>query len=468
MTRRYICMLLALSFLWFGAGCATFGARPNTGGEEQNAAAAEAKKKPGYDAQTQTSIPPVNPAILYEEAHKLFIESVELTQAEKYPEAFALNNRLIRMLMEPIDRAADEATAKRLDSLFFEVCLSQVRIGRLTGRFAPMPPEQKLIGIDYNAQVETWLSYYLVTGRSSMERYLSRAHRYLPMIKAVLKEEGLPEDLAYLPIIESGYSPYAYSPAAACGIWQFIGSTGRNYGLTINEWVDERRDPIKSTRAAARYLKDLHNNFNDWALALAGYNCGENCVARALNASGSRSFWNLSLPAETTAYVPKFFASVLIAREPETYGLYLTPEPQLAIAQIELTGVVELKTFADFVGISYEELKGINPELLGTHTPPDQPKYKINVPDEKAEEVAKKLADLQPGQLYVEPQQLAKLKSPETSAGFIVYRVKKGDTLGSIARRYHTSVAAIQRHNRVSAKALRVGMKLKIPVGRKR
>jgi membrane-bound lytic murein transglycosylase D len=252
-------------------------------------------------------------------------------------------------------------------------------------------------------------------------------------------------------------------------VWQFIASTGKNYGLTIDDWVDERRDPIKATRAAARYLKDLHKMFGDWALALAAYNCGENCVARAISSCGQKDFWKLALPGETTAYVPKFFAAALIARDPEMYGLFIQPEPPLELAQIELRGVVELKALADFLGVSYEDLKAVNPELLGTHTPPSANSYKINVPRAQADACNMKLAAVTPGQLYLDEKQVSALKKPEGSAGgTIVYRVKRGDTLSSIAKRYRTTIAAIKRQNPKVGKYLKAGMQLRIPVGKKR
>jgi len=427
------------------------------------------------EIETEEPIGPVLPTIvpkdLYEQARNLYILGIEQTQAGQFDQAHETYNKALQLLMQPFDRQSDPAMTKKLDSLFFEVCLAQVRIGRLSQRWQPLIIEKKLIGIDFHPTVEKWLGYYTVSGRESMQRYLSRAARYLPMVRKVLKEEGLPDDLAYLPIIESGFSPYAYSPAAAVGIWQFIRVTGKNYGLTINEWVDERRDPYKSTRAAAHYLKDLYGTFNDWALALAAYNCGEGCVAGAISRDGHRDYWRLSLPSETQGYVPKYFAAVLIARDPELYGMYVVPEAPVEISQIELQGVVEVKKFAQTFGIDYEKLKALNPELLGSYTPPKVTNYKINVPAEKNEEIVKKLASLPAGSLYLSKKQIARLQNPQrrSSGRWVWYKVKRGDTLGGIARRYHTTVALIKRYNpKARGRYIRPGMKLKIPVGRKR
>ncbi len=467
--RHWLTIFLAIFLLTAITGCSWIRTvEPETVDESDESATV-----PAEDAQAAPlnipEAPGLPPAELYSRARDLYVAGVEQTQAGRFDEAHTTYNAVLQILMKPFNREVDPEATKKIDSLFFEVCLAQVRIGRLSGRFQPTRIERTLIGIDFHPSVEQWLGYFTVTGRESMQRYLARSTRYLPMIRRVLKEEGLPEDLAYLPIIESGYSPYAYSPALAVGIWQFIPSTGKTYGLKIDEWVDERRDPEKSTRAAARLLKDLHGNLGDWALALAAYNCGEGCVNRAMS-NGEKSYWNLALPAETEAYVPKYFAAVLIAREPELYGLYIAPEPPLDVKKVELKGVIELKKFAELTQIEYEELKAINPELLGTTTPPKVEGYRLNVPSDKLEAVDKLLKETPAEQLYLTEADLKKLQSPQAPAGkFIYYRVKKGDTLGGIAKRYRTSVVMIKRYNpKARGKYLTVGMTLKIPAGRKR
>lgn len=180
------------------------------------------------------------------------------------------------------------------------------------------------VPIQMNKQVRAYLVYFSTERKWIIRRCLARSTRYLPMIKETFQEYGLPEDLAYLAMIESGFNPNAYSPAGACGMWQFIKSTGLRYGLVINGYVDERRDPVKSTRAAARYLSDLYKQFGSWYLAAASYNCGERRVQEELRKGNHCNFWELSahkcLPKETKNYVPQMIAATIIAKNPERFG----------------------------------------------------------------------------------------------------------------------------------------------------
>jgi transglycosylase-like protein with SLT domain len=198
------------------------------------------------------------------------------------------------------------------------------------------------VPIQVNKQVRAYLVYFSTKRKEVIQRQLARSTRYLPMIKEVFQEHGLPEDLAYLAMIESGFNPEAQSPAGACGMWQFIKGTGVRYGLVIDGHLDERRDPVKSTRAAARYLLDLYKQFGSWYLAAASYNCGERRVQKELNHGNRENFWELSadkcLPSETENYVPQMIAATIIAKNPEKFGFTAVPyqaaDANLAVAAL--------------------------------------------------------------------------------------------------------------------------------------
>jgi hypothetical protein len=241
------------------------------------------------------------------------------------------------------------------------------------------------VPIQMNKQVRAYLVYFSTERKAVITRYLARSTRYMPMIKEVFQEAGLPEDLAYLAMIESGFNPKAYSPAAAAGMWQFIKGTGLRYGLNIDNYVDERRDPDKSTRAAAKYLLDLYKQFGSWYLAAASYNCGEGRVQRELNQSNHKNFWELSanmcLPTETKNYVPQMIAATIIAKNPEKFGFKNVPYlPPVKYEQVKVNEPTALKAVAQAVNVPSEEVQGLNPELMRGVTPPDTPSYTLNLP----------------------------------------------------------------------------------------
>ncbi|MFA4903532.1 MAG: transglycosylase SLT domain-containing protein [Desulfobaccales bacterium] len=246
------------------------------------------------------------------------------------------------------------------------------------------------VPIQMNKQVKAYLVYFSTERKAVITRYLARSTRYLPMIKEVFQEAGLPEDLAYLAMIESGFNNKAYSPAAASGMWQFIKGTGLRYGLTIDGYVDERRDPEKATRAAAQYLLDLYKQFGSWYLAAASYNCGEGRVQRELNQSNHKNFWELSanmcLPTETKNYVPQMIAATIIAKNPEKFGFKNVPYlPPLKIDKVPIKETTSLTAVAVAVNVPSEEVAALNPELLRGITPPDAPSYSLNLPPNSKE-----------------------------------------------------------------------------------
>ncbi len=252
------------------------------------------------------------------------------------------------------------------------------------------------VPIQMNKQVRAYLVYFSTERKEVIRRYLARSTRYLPMIKEVFQENGLPEDMAYLAMIESGFSAQAYSPAHASGMWQFIKGTGLRYGLAIDSYVDERRDPEKSTRAAAKYLLDLYKQFGSWYLAAASYNCGEGRVQRELNQTNNKNFWELSanmcLPNETKNYVPQLIAATIIAKNPEKFGFknvgYL---PSLKCDKVQVTEATSLKAAAMALNLPPEEVQSLNPELVRGVTPPETPNYTLNLPYNSKETFGKNI-----------------------------------------------------------------------------
>lgn len=252
------------------------------------------------------------------------------------------------------------------------------------------------VPIEMNRQVRAYLVYFSTERKEIFRRYLSRSSRYLPMIKETFQEFGLPDDLAYLALIESGFSNKATSHAAAVGMWQFIRGTGVRYGLTVDSYLDERRDPEKATKAAAKYLLDLYKQFGSWYLAAASYNCGEGRVQRELNQSNHKNFWQLSenqcLPNETKNYVPQMIAATIIAKNPEKFGFKNVPYlPVLSYEQAKMKEPTSLKAAAAAVNVPMDEIQALNPELLRGVTPPDATNYVLKLPPRSLEMFAKNI-----------------------------------------------------------------------------
>ncbi len=287
----------------------------------------------------------------------------------------------------------------------------------------------------------------------SVGNALQRGERYLPMIRAILAEEGLPEELAYLALVESAFHPHARSPADAVGLWQFIESTGRASGLRIDWWVDERLDPEAATRAAARHLKELFARFGDWDLSLAAYNAGAGGVGRALTSRGVEGFWDLSdaggLRAETRRYVPKFYAAVRIAQDPEAHGVALPgPTGPLRYETVRVDSPIDLRTAARLAGTTQETLRELNPALKRGCTPPGEQAYPLRVPAGKASLLAERLDAIPPAERLT----------------FRRYQVRPGDTLWEIARSQGAPAQAVVELNGIrDPRRLRPGQELVIP-----
>jgi membrane-bound lytic murein transglycosylase D len=281
-----------------------------------------------------------------------------------------------------------------------------------------------------------------------------RSGKYRPLIVSKLKEAGIPEELSWLPLIESGFKVKAMSKARALGLWQFIPSTGYKFGLKRNQYIDERIDPEKSTDAAIAYLKELHKIFGDWTTVLAAYNCGEGRVLRVIrsqNVNYLDNFWDLyeRLPRETARYVPRFLAAIHIIKNPATYGIdSIVPDKPLEYEIVEVNRQVQLTDIARKIKASGQELKELNPELRYNILPPE--KYALKVPPANAD-------------LLLAAIDTIPISSPPRPA-YVIHRVRKGETLSGIAMRYRTSVGRIMRANNIRKSSFIVaGKKLKIP-----
>lgn len=332
---------------------------------------------------------------------------------------------------------------------------------RLSDPEGPKVVDQELetIPTEVNPLVEKWIGYFQGRGRPHMERYLARSTRYEKLMKKVLRDNGLPEDLFYIALIESGFSSRATSHAAAVGYWQFIRGTGKRYGLEISPFVDERRDPVFATQAAAEYFKGLYSVFGSWYLAMASYNVGENRVKREVMNHYTRDFWELArkkrLPKETINYVPKFIAAKMIAKEPEKYGFgeidYLPP---IEFDHITLTKPVNLRAMSDKLGLNYEDFKALNPRFKGEVATLKGSDLILRIPPGMTEQAVVAANDS-----VVESVQFI-ADSGDTQ----IYRIRQGDTLSTIARRYRTTVAYLRDLNDLPRrKPLRVGMRVYVP-----
>ncbi len=303
-----------------------------------------------------------------------------------------------------------------------------------------------------NRQVEFYLNLFQGRQRKYFRRWLARSTRYLPLIRRELQQAGLPADLAYLAMIESGFNPSAYSRAHAAGLWQFIRGTGRNYGLRIDSWVDERREPEKATRAAVAYLASLYNEFNDWYLAVAAYNAGEGKIRRAIKRYRTRDFWQLArhryLRLETKRYVPKLIAAIMIARNPEKYGFTdVEYQDPVRYEMVKVPPRTDLAAVAVAAGTSVKEIRRLNNELRRNLTPPRRDGYRLKIPHGSAQLVARNMSRLH----------------PVITTGYKTHTVRRNETLTRICRLYGLNKTTLLKANNLHSSRLRKGQRLRIP-----
>lgn len=317
-----------------------------------------------------------------------------------------------------------------------------------------MKNNHKSIPLTENQYVAAEIKSFQSKERKYFLEAYERSGKYRDIILQELRNAGLPEELSWIPMIESWFKVRAYSRARALGLWQFISSTGYRFGLKRDRWVDERMDPVKATRAAVKYLSELHSLFGDWTTALASYNCGEFQVQRVIRAQRINyldNFWDLfiMLPRETARFVPRFIATLLIIQNPGKYGFEL-PEPAAPIQYeiVQIDRPVKISSLSQKLGLGKDDLAELNPELRHNATPDRE--YHLKVPVGHGRQT---LAAFQSLPRWIPP-----------AASYIIHRVRRGETVSGIARRYHTSISAIARLNRLRRNyMIRPGQRLKIP-----
>jgi membrane-bound lytic murein transglycosylase D len=306
-----------------------------------------------------------------------------------------------------------------------------------------------------NKKVKLAIKYFTQTprGRRVMERWLKRSGKYEKLIKSILREEGVPEDLFYLAMIESGLNPRARSYARAVGIWQFIKSTGRAYGLRSNFWFDERRDVVKATRAAAKHLKSLYKDFGDWYLALAGYNYSPRKLKRKMRYYNASEFWDIRrLPRQTRNYVPTFLAARYIAKHMQEFGFFVEKDPPVQFDTVHVSEAIDLTLVAEMVDTTYRAIRDLNPAVLRWVTPPDVKDWVLYLPKGTKEIFKEKYKQI-----------------PESKKRYYIrHRVRYGETLSHISYKYGIPIWLIKRTNHLRSNLIRVGQNLILPVPKNR
>ena len=323
------------------------------------------------------------------------------------------------------------------------------------------------VPIVLDPSVQGHIRFFNVSIRNRFEQWLVRLSQYRPLVDSIFSEFNLPSDLVYLSLVESGFNPHAYSRARAAGPWQFMKGTAQVYGLRVDSYVDERRDPVKSTVAAARYLRDLYDLFGTWPLAMAAYNAGEGKVMRALHTAQAESFSDIAktrlIRRETKEYVPRFMAATIIAKNPDRYGF---PQTDIRLHEFEEVVVrrpIHFKAIANLTGISYQELKFLNPELRRDATPPDDAEYHLKVPVGTKDRV-ERLLERAPTHKFAPlpiPVKVRHIKNEPPDSGHW-YRVQVGDSLEKIAKRFKISVKALKSNNNLTGPTIKAGSRLVI------
>lgn len=408
----------------------------------------ESESIPEEESSEQTQ---VDPSLLLEEGLDAYQDGLHAWQRGDFDTALAALDEAYSLILK-LDLPPDSPLIQEKNDL--RLLIAQ-RIQEIYGsRLVTVGDNSQTIPLVENKHVDAEIKSFQTKERKFFEEGYKRSGLYREMILEELKKAGLPEQLSWIPIIESWFKVRAYSRARALGLWQFISSTGYRFGLKRDRWVDERMDPVKATQAAIKYLKELHSLFGDWTTAMAAYNCGEIRVQKTIRSQRINyldNFWDLylMLPRETARFVPRFIAALLIINNPEKYGFnFPRSYPSLEFETVSINRPVKLSSLSKSLGLESTRLASLNPELRHDATP--EYEYHLKVPVGYEE---KTLAAINSTSRWIPPE-----------ATYILHYVRRGETLSQIARRYRTTVSAIARLNRLRrVHLIRPGQRLKIP-----
>jgi len=411
---------------------------------------------PSVPSLTSEKNQPPDPKSLLDEALEFFQGSQDFWEKGDLKNAIAALDQAYRLILQ-IHSDGHQDLEREKENIRFIICKRMLEI--YASQRTSVNGPQKAIPLTMNPYVEREIKRFMGPEKFFFVEAYKRSGRYRPVIIEALEKAGFPKELSWLPLIESGFKVNAFSSARALGLWQFIPSTGYKFGLRRDRWLDERMDVQKSTRAAISYLQELHNIFGDWYTVLAAYNCGESRVLEVIRTQKINyldNFWDLfqKLPQETARYVPRFMAALFIIDNPERFGFDLEePYPPFPYEVVKISKQVFLKDVAKTLVVSPESIEILNPELRFKITPAGP--YDLKVPIGKGNLLLAKLDEIP----------ISKFRQQFYSW----HRVQGGESLWQLASRYHTSTQAIAETNRIREKDfLRVGQKLKIPLGEKR